>query len=361
MGRFFSIKYDRLRPYEPGEPIQQKKTIKLNTNESPYPASPFVYRSIDQFEIDNLRLYSDPSAEKLIKAIAKNFSLDESQVAVGNGSDELLALVFMAFQNQEGRVYFPELTYEFYSTCAEAFCGSKIEVPLGDELTIDPADYCGLDGTIVLANPNTPTGLALTRAQVEAILRANSDNLVVIDEAYGDYGAESCVPLIEQFSNLLVIQTFSKSRNLAGARIGFAMGSPELIQDMNRIKRAFHPHNINRLSVIAGTASMKDQDYFKKCINDVKRTREAVAKELRTLGFTVLDSQANFLFARYPSLGGGAYCQALKEKNILVKHSDSPKIVDYVRITIGTPEQMEQLLKATRDILGIEELRDSEK
>ncbi|MHC1723248.1 MAG: histidinol-phosphate transaminase [Aminipila sp.] len=355
MSRFFSDRYNNLKPYTPEEQVQQKKTIGLNINESPYPASSFVYRSIDQFEVDNLRKYSDPDANKLVKAIAENFGVNENQVAVGNGSDEILALSFMAFQNQEKKFYFPKVSYEFYSVYSEVFGVNKIEIPLGEDLTIKPEDYFNLDGTIVIANPNTPTGIALTATEVEEIVRTNRNNLVIIDEAYVDFGAESCVPLVEKFDNILVIQTFSTSRNLAGARVGFAIGNEEIIADLNRIKFSFNPYNINRLSIIAGTAAMKDKDYFKKCVNEIKRTRERFRKEMEALGFTVLDSKANFVYVRSNSLKGEEYFKALRDRNIIVRHYDNAEITDYVRVTIGLPEQMDAYIKATKDILGIEE------
>lgn len=355
MSRFFSNKYNNLKPYTPEEQIQPKKTIELNTNESPYPASSFVYRSIDQFEVDNLRKYSAPEANKLVKAIAENFGVNENQVAVGNGSDEILAFSFMAFQNQEKKFYFPKVSYEFYSVYSDIFGVNKIEIPLAEDLSINPEDYFNLDGTIVISNPNTPTGIALSAIEVEEIVRTNRNNLVIIDEAYVDFGAESCVPLVEKFDNLLVIQTFAKSRNLAGAMVGFAIANAEIIADLNRIKFSFNPYNINTLSIIAGTAAMKDGDYFKKCVNEIKRTRERFSKEMEALGFAVLDSKANFVFVRSNALKGKEYFNALRDKNILVRQYDNPEILDYIRVTIGTPEQMETFVKATKDILGIEE------
>lgn len=355
MSRFFSERYNNLKMYMPERQIQQKKTIELNTNESPYPASSFVYRSIDQFEVDNLRKYSDPDANKLVKAIAENFGVNESQVAVGNGSDEILAFSFMAFQNQEKKFYFPKVSYEFYSVYSDVFGVNKTEIPLSNDLCIKPEDYFNLDGTIVIANPNTPTGIALTATEIEEIVRTNRDNLVIVDEAYVDFGAESCVSLVDRFDNLLVIQTFSKSRNLAGARVGFAIGNAEVIEDLNKIKSSFNLYNMNRLSIIAGTAAMKDKDYFKKCVNDIKRTKERFTKEMEALGFIVLDSKANFVLIKSNSLKGEEYYNALRDKNILVKHYENPQIMDYVRVTIGLPEQMNALVKATKDILGIEE------
>lgn len=355
MSRFLSKEYQSLEPYTPGEQPQQKKLIKLNTNESPYPPSPFVYRSIDQFEIDNLRLYSDPEAKQLVKAIAETYHVDASNIIVGNGSDELLAFSFMAFQNNQKKVYYPSISYGFYPVYATVYGMEKCEIPLDENLRVNPKDYYNLDGTIIIANPNAPTGIALTVDEIEAIVISNPNNLVLIDEAYVDFGAESCLSLIHKYDNLLVVQTFSKSRNLAGARIGFAVGNPEIISDLNRIKFSFNPYNINRLSILAGVAAMQDKDYFRKCTTDIIRTRTNFVKEMELLNFEILPSKANFVFARHKQLSGKDYFTALREKNILVRYFDKDPIKAYVRITIGAPDEMAALLKASKDILGIEE------
>ncbi|MFV0516201.1 MAG: histidinol-phosphate transaminase [Aminipila sp.] len=357
MSRFFTEKYNELISNITEEKKQTKKTIKLDTNESPYPASQFVYRSIDQFEIDNLRMYSDPSANKLVSAIAENFGVESNKVAVGNGSDELLSFVFMAFQNKERKFYFPKISYGFYPVFAAIANANSVEIPMGEALEIVPERFYSLDGTIVIANPNTPTGLTLSIEQIEQIVSSNADNLVVIDEAYVDFGAESCSSLVDKYDNLLVIQTFSKSRNLAGARIGFAIGSPDVISDLNKIKLSFNRHNINSLSILAGTSAMKDKDYFKKCTNDIKKTRVRFKKEMQELGFEILDSKANFLFVRHPELRGEQYHKSLLENNIIVKHYPSDELKEYVRISIGLPDSMDTLIKVTKKLLGIEESR----
>lgn len=357
MSRFFSEKYQELKAYVPVE-LPPKKFVRLDTNESPYPASPFVYRSIDQFEIDNLRLYSDLESNKLLKAIADNFGVSENQVTVGNGSDELLSFSFMAFQNKEGKFYFPSISYGFYPVYADMAHVKREQIQLTESLSIRAADYFNLDGTIVISNPNTPTGLTLSVGEIEEILLSNKDNLVIIDEAYIDFGGESCIPLVSKYDNLLVIQTFSKSRNLAGARVGFAVSSPEVIEDLNRIKSSFNRYNLNRLSVIAATAAMKDKDYFKKCTNEVKKTRGEFVKEMEALGALILDSKANFVLVKIPSMTGEQYCDTLLEKNIKVKHYDNPTISDYVRISIGLPDAMRNVIKVTKSILGVEEQRD---
>ncbi len=354
MSRFFNNSFENIKFYT-SEEKRAKKVLRLNANESPYPASPFVYRSLDQFEIDNLRMYSDPQDKKLVKVIAENFEIKEEQIAIGNGANEILAFAFMAFQNSEKKFYFPKISYEFYGRYSDVFGMNKIEIPLKGDLSINPEDYYNLDGTIVIANPNTPTGISLSPSEIEEILIRNKNNLVIIDEAYVDFGAKSCIPLVEKYDNLLVVQTFSKSRNLAGARVGFAIGHADIIEDLNKIKTSFNPYNINKLSSIAATSAMKDKDYYKKCINDIKKIREWFSKEMEQLGFIVLESKANFVFVRSTSMQGKEYFEALENKNILVCSYDESEIKDYVQITIGTRDQMNTLLKATKDILGIEE------
>lgn len=357
MSRFFSKNYDGLKLNILDEKPQQKKIMKLNNNESPYPASPFVYRSLDQFEVENLRMYTYPQDNKIVNVIAENFGVNEGQVAIGNGANEILAFAFMAFQNDEKKFYFPKVSYEFYGRYSDIFGMKKIEIPLRGDLSINPKDYYNLDGTIVIANPNTPTGIALTIYEIEEIIKTNRNNLVIIDEAYVDFGAESCVPLLEKYDNLLIVQTFAKSRNLAGARVGFAIGHHEIIEDLNKIRFSFNPYNINKLSIIAAAAAMKDKDYFKKCTHEIMKTRDRFSKEMKDLGFIVLDSKANFVFVRSMSIQGIEFFNALKDRNILVNHCDIPEIKDYVRVTIGTPQQMESFVKETKSILGIQESR----
>lgn len=351
MSRFFSQRYHAMQPYVPGEQPQDMQYIKLNTNESPYPPSPKVLEAVNHTEVEQLRLYSDPEAKLLIQEIAKQYQVAPEQVFVGNGSDEVLAFSFFGFCDREREICYPDITYGFYPVFAE-LCGLLVhEIPLREDFTIDVQDYCDCGKNVVIANPNAPTGLSLSLDEIEQILRTNPDHLVIVDEAYVDFGGTSCVPLLFKYDNLLVVQTFSKSRSLAGARLGFALSSREIIEDLNKIKFSFNPYNINRLSLAAGRAAMSDTDYFKACTSEIIRTREKTEDSLRELGFDVLPSSTNFVFARHPELSGADYYQKLRESGILVRHFDKERIRDFVRITIGTPEQMEQFLSVTKEFV----------
>lgn len=352
MSRFLSSKYETLEPYTPGEqPKSTTRLIKLNTNENPYPPAPGVVEVIDNKELEKLKLYSDPSASDLINAIAEFYGISTNQVMVGNGSDEVLAFAFMAFQNDKNRIIYPEISYSFYPVFCDIFKANSVAVPLDEEFRVVPSDYYDANGTIVITNPNAPTGIALTLDQIKDILEHNKDNLVIIDEAYVDFGAESAITLIDDYDNLLVIQTFSKSRSLAGARIGFAVGASEIIEDLNRIKFSFNPYNLNRLSILAGTEAMKDREYFEKTSKLIAKTRDEFSNEMRTLGFTVLPSSSNFVFVSSDKISGEEYFQTLRKYNIIVRFFKTPKISNFVRITIGTPEDMNSLLHATKEIL----------
>lgn len=353
MSRFFDEKYAQLTPYTPGEqPKVKGRLIKLNTNENPYPPAPAVAELIDRRQIDDLRLYPDPEASALNEAIAAGLGIDKKQVITGNGSDEILAFVFMAFKEKTGKVYYPEISYSFYPVYCDVFGAEGVKIPLRDDFSVGVEDYFDLDGTIVITNPNAPTGMALDVESIEEILRHNRDNLVVIDEAYVDFGADSAVRLIDSYDNLLVIQTFSKSRSLAGARIGYAMGNEELIADLNTIKFSFNPYNLDRLAILAGIEAMKDREYFNMTCSRIMDTRERFVSAMRQLGFTVLPSKANFVFASCSEISGQEYFDRLREKNIIVRHFTDRKTADFVRITIGADEEMELLLEATREILG---------
>lgn len=349
MSKFLSSAFASLAPYTPGEQPQNRKYIKLNTNESPFPPAPGIIKAINAERVGELNLYSDPQATVLIDAIADNFGVSSDMVAVGNGSDELLAFSFMAFC--EKGVAYADITYGFYEVYAKLFGLDAKVIPLSDEFEIVPSDYKNLGRTIFIANPNAPTGLALSLLQIEEILNANRENLVIIDEAYVDFGAESATKLIEKYDNLLVIGTFSKSRNLAGARVGYAVSNPDIIADLGKMKFSFNPYNINRLSIIAGTEAMKDRAYFEKCTGLIKENRAYTVKELSALGFKMPNSKANFIFAANDAVDGKDYYLALKERGILVRHFDRDRIRDYVRITVGSLEQMQALVNATRDIL----------
>ena len=353
MSRFLNSRYKTLEPYTPGEqPKVVGRLIKLNTNENPYPPAPGAVSIINDEELQKLRLYSDPEAAVLVEAIADNFGLAKEQVMVGNGSDEVLAFIFMALQGENGKIYYPEISYSFYPVYCDIFKADGVKVPLKEDFSVDPEDYYDADGTIIITNPNAPTGRALTLQQIEGILQKNRDNLVVIDEAYVDFGAESAVELIDKYDNLLVVQTFSKSRSLAGARIGYALGNAEIIADLNRIKFSFNPYNLNRLSILAGAEAMKDRAYFEETCGKIMATREKFVAEMEALGFDVLPSKSNFVFAASDKISGQEYFTALRKYNIIVRHFKDEKIADRVRITIGTPEEMDALIDATREILA---------
>lgn len=353
MSRFLNEKFQTLEPYTPGEqPKVLGKLIKLNTNENPYEPAPSVVKVINEAEVNRLKLYSEPAASQFTDAVAEYYGIGKDQVIAGNGSDEILAFIFMAFQGRTGRVYYPEISYSFYPVYCDIFGAEGVKVPLAEDFSIRPEDYYDADGTIVITNPNAPTGMALTLDQIEAILQHNRDNLVVIDEAYVDFGAQSAVSLIDSYDNLLIVQTLSKSRSLAGARVGFAMANSGLIADMNRIKFSFNPYNLNRLSILAGAEAMKDTAYFEKTRKLIMDTREAFVADMKKLGFRVLPSSANFVFASGDRISGEEYFTKLKKYNIIVRHFKDEKIRDFVRITIGTPEEMKALVRATEEILG---------
>lgn len=350
MSRFLCDRYAELVPYTPGEQPRDRKYIKLNTNESPYPPSPKAQAAAAQAATE-LQLYPDPTCDALTREIAALCGVAPEQVLVTNGSDEILNFAFMAFCDALHPAAFPNITYGFYSVFADLQGVSYREIPLDAEFRVRPADYAGLSHTIFIANPNAPTGLALTPAQVEEILQQNPDRVVVIDEAYVDFGAESCVPLIQRYDNLLVTQTFSKSRSMAGARLGFGVGNAALIADLNRIKYATNPYNINRMTMAAGLGVLADEAYTRRHCLAVAQTREETAAALREMGFTLTDSVTNFLFARHPAYDGERLYQYLKSDGILVRHFNKPGIDAYIRITIGTPEEMQALLQSLRRLL----------
>lgn len=350
MSRFFTESLKALQPYVPGEQPQDMQYIKLNTNESPFPASPKAVAAINGEEVSRLYLYSDPDCKALIAAIAKRYGLQPEQVTVGNGSDEVLWFALRAFCDENTPLAYNDITYGCYKTwCSMLNVPSKI-LPLQEDYSVDLSLYRGLDSTIMITNPNAPTGLCLSTAQIEEVLQQHPDHVVIVDEAYVDFGGESCVGLIDKYDNLLVVQTCSKSRSLAGARLGFAMGNAELISDLNRIKFSFNPYNVNRLTCLAGIAAMEDEEYFQNCTRTVARTREKTAAALKTMGFTLTDSKANFLFAESSRIPGGELYRKLKEKGILVRHFDKPRLENRLRITVGSEQQMEALLTALKEL-----------
>ena len=352
MSRFLSSKYRNLEAYTPGEQPRDMKYIKLNTNESPYPPSKRVVDALTSEEVLKLNLYSDPTCKALKTRIAELYDVEYENVFVSNGSDDILNFSFMAFCEGEKRgVKFPEISYGFYSVYAELHGASYKAIPLKDDFSIDISDYMGNNANVVIANPNAPTGIALTLDEVEQLVTANPDYLVLIDEAYFDFGGESAIELTKKYSNLLVVCTFSKSRSLAGARLGFAIANKEIIADLEKIKFSTNPYNINRLSLIAGEMAILDNDYYMDNCKKIIATREYTQIKLKELGFEVTDSKANFIFAKSDKIGGKELYQKLKERGILVRHFDKEKIKDYNRITVGTQEEMETLISAITEIL----------
>ena len=344
MSRFLSKEAGRLAPYTPGEQPQDQQYVKLNTNESPFPPSPKVLEALSQAEISKLNLYSDPTCGQLVKAIAKRYGLQPENVITGNGSDEILAFAFRAFCGEGRGLAYADITYGFYKSQVALFGLEAKVIPLREDFTLNVDDYMDFPGTIVITNPNAPTGMTVSREDIQRLLEADPDRVVIVDEAYVDFGGESCVPMIYRYDNLLVVQTMSKSRSLAGGRVGFALGSSELIAALNRVKYSFNPYNVNRLSIIAGAAAVEDEDYFQSCCASIRQNRAWTTDKLAGLGFTVLPSQANFIFAKSDKLSGENLYQGLKKHGVLVRWwADSGRIQDYVRITIGSMEQMERL------------------
>lgn len=349
MSRFFSRKYQTLTPYTPGEQPQDMQYVKLNTNESPFPPSP-VAEVYMQKEMQRLNLYPDPECRRLTSAVAQHLNVDPEQVLLTNGSDEILNFAFMAFCD-DGAV-FPDITYGFYKVFAQLNGVTYEEIPLAPDFTVNVSDYMGVGRTIFLANPNAPTGIPLSLEEIEKILRSNPEHVVVVDEAYVDFGNESCVQLVDRYDNLLVTQTFSKSRSMAGARLGFGVGCRELIRDLNTIKYSTNPYNINQMTMAAGIGTMADEEYTRRNCETIMENRAYTARELESLGFAVLPSTTNFLFAKHPCMGGTELYHRLKNAGVLVRHFDSERIRDYNRITIGTREQMDRLLKVLRKELA---------
>lgn len=351
MSTFFSAQLKNLAPYTPGEQPQDQQYVKLNTNESPYPPSAGVIAALNDKEAADLRLYSDPECKELKKALAGYYGVEPENIYVGNGSDEALNFAFLSYATDGRGVAFADITYGVYPVFADLYHIPVQIVPLKPDFSIDPKDYYGLNKTIVIANPNAPTGLALSRDEMEGIIKANPDSVVVVDEAYVDFGAESCVELTKTYPNLLVVQTYSKSRSMAGARLGYAIGNAELIRDLETVKFSTNPYNVNRLTLRAGVQAIAEQDYYTENCKKIMATRAYTKEKLEALGFTVLESRSNFLFAMKPGTDGGAIYRGLKERGVLVRHFDKDPIRDYNRITIGTPEQMDIFLKKLEELL----------
>lgn len=351
MSRFLNEKYQKLDAYTPGEQPQDKKYIKLNTNESPFPPSQGVLDAVNASEAADLRLYSDPECKKLKAAIAELYKVEPENIYLSNGSDDILNFSFMAFAGNGITAAFPEISYGFYKVYAELYGLEYKKIPLKSDFSVDYKDYLNLNCFIVIANPNAPTGKTISKDEIIQIVESNPDNVVLIDEAYVDFGGESVCSLIKEYKNLLVVQTFSKSRSMAGARLGFAFGDEELISDLNKIKYSTNPYNINRITLVAGEAAIKDNDYYINNCARIIAARDYTTNELRKIGFNVIDSKANFVFASSDKINGGVLYERLKEKGILVRHFSDEKISNYIRVTIGTIDEMTAFIKAVKMIL----------
>lgn len=338
-------------PYIPGEQPKAEKMIKLNTNENPYPPSPMAKAALKQMDLDCMRLYPDPTAHVLTDAIAEFYHLKEEQIFVGVGSDDVLAMIFLTFFNSHKPVLFPDITYSFYDVWAEMLRVPYETVPLNEEFQIRKEDYFRENGGVIFPNPNAPTGLELPLFDVEEIVKANRDVIVVVDEAYVDFGAASALPLIEKYDNFLVVQTFSKSRGMAGMRIGYAMGNPLLIKYLNDVKYSFNSYTMDQTTLVMGAASIKDRAYFEETVNKVVETREWTKGELRKLGFSFGDSKANFIFASHENCPAKELFEALRKENIFVRYFEKPRIDNYLRITIGTQQEMETFVAFLKDYL----------
>lgn len=351
MSKFFSRKPGELKAYVPGEqPRNVQQLIKLNTNESPFPPAPEVIDAVAS-AAGKANLYCDPTMLKLREDLAQVYGLTPDHFTLGNGSDEILSFAFLAFCNKEIGAAFADITYGFYSVLSRLYATDVQTMPLDEQFCINIDSYKGLGRTIFIANPNAPTGIALTRAQIEEILQANPNNVVVIDQAYVDFGAECCIPLVDQYENLLVVNTFSKSRSFAGGRVGFAAANPALIADLETIRNSINPYNVNSLSQAAAHAILQHNDYYMQNCQVIAQNRDYLSAQLSALGFTTLPSATNFVFTKHPAIGGEQLYLALKERAILVRHFNADRISDFCRITVGTKEQVDALLDAIRSII----------
>ena len=350
MSRFLNAQYQALEAYTPGEQPRDMQYIKLNTNESPYPPAPSVVAAMTAEQVELLRLYSDPTAKGLKEKLAGLYGVKPENVFVSNGSDEVLNFAFMAFGGN-GAV-FPDISYGFYKVYGDLYAIDYRKIPLKGDFSVDYREYCGVNKMVVIANPNAPTGMSISVEQVEQIVRSNPDSVVLIDEAYVDFGGESALPLIEKYDNLLVTRTFSKSRCLAGGRLGYAFANPAIIADLEKIKFSTNPYNINRLTLYLGEATVDADSYYQEKCAAIMETRAWTAAELKALGFEVLPSCTNFLFARSPEIDGGELYLELKKRGILVRHFTNPRIAQFNRITIGTPEQMQTFITTVKEILA---------
>ena len=350
MSRYFTDRFASLEPYTPGEQPRDMQYVKLNTNESPFPPSAGVAAAVAE-ECGKLRLYSDPESTALRQKLAEIYGVKPQQVLATNGSDEALNFAFMAFADEKSPLAFPDITYGFYPVFAQLNHIPYTQIPLKEDFSIDPADYMGIGKTVVIANPNAPTGMCLPLSDIEKIVKSNPNNVVIVDEAYVDFGGESAISLVDSYENLLVVQTFSKSRSMAGARLGFAIGNEKLIADLNTLRYSTNPYNVNRMTEFAGVAALEENSYYMENAKKIMENRAWTVAELEKLGFTVLPSKANFLFAKSDKIGGETLYKQLKQRGVLVRHFTKERIAPYVRITIGTLEQMEKLIETVKEIL----------
>ena len=350
MSRFFSEKYKELTPYTPGEQPKDTQYVKLNTNESPFQPTPNAIRMAAE-AANTLQLYSDPECRDLVKIAAEVFQVAEDEILFTNGSDEILNFAFMAFCDESHPVVFPDISYGFYKVFAALNGIPYEEIPLAEDFTIDPKAYCGIHKTIVIANPNAPTGIVLSVSQIEDIVKTNPNNVVIIDEAYVDFGGESVIPLTRKYDNLLVTGTFSKSRSLAGGRLGFGIGCKSLIADLNTIKYSTNPYNVNRVTMAAGVGTLMDESLVQKNCQTIMEVREWTVEQLKKNGFQLTDSKANFLFAMHPQADGKEIYLRLKQKGVLIRHFDTPRLRQYNRITVGSRQQMEVFLEKLNEVL----------
>lgn len=349
MSRFLKEQYRSMEAYTPGEQPRDQQYIKLNTNESPYPPAPSVVEAMNAEQVELLRLYSDPTAKNLKEKLAGLYDVRPENVFVSNGSDEVLNFAFMAFGGQ-GAV-FPDISYGFYEVFAELYAINAEKIPLESDFSVDYRKYCGKNKMVVIANPNAPTGMTIPVWQIEEIVKSNPDAVVVIDEAYVDFGGETCLPLVKKYDNLLVTRTFSKSRCLAGGRLGYAFASPEIIADLEKIKYSTNPYNINRLTLLLGEKTVDAEDYYQEKCRKIEETRAWTTAQLEELGFTVLPSKANFIFMKTDKMDGGELYKTLKAKGILVRHFTNPRICQFNRVTIGTKKQMETFIDTLKEVI----------
>lgn len=351
MSKFFSKKHQKLVPYTPGEQPKDMKYIKLNTNESPYPPSEKAIEDASH-QAELLRLYPDPECTSLCEDIAAYYGVEKENVVLSNGSDEILNFAFMAYGDSGNPFVFPDITYGFYNVFCTVNNIPYEEIPLIEDFTINFDDYCGINKNIVIANPNAPTGIFAPLSEIERVAASNPRNIVIVDEAYIDFGGETAIPLTQKYDNIIVVQTFSKSRSMAGARLGFCIASKELCNDLNTIRYSINPYNINRMTMAAGSAAIKDNEYFNRNKQEIIQTREKTAAALKEIGFSMTPSKANFLFVKSDRISGEELYKRLRENGILVRHFSGRRICEYNRITIGTPKEMEIFINTIKNILS---------